>query len=320
MQIVAPQYYKKFKCIAADCKHSCCVGWEIDIDADTLEIYKQVKGQWGERLKNSIAYDGETPHFITDKRGRCTFLNKNGLCDIITEFGEDGLCQICYDHPRFRNYFSHRVEIGLGLCCEAAAEIILSSNNSSLFVLESYTENTLPTHEERVALEQREALFNLFQNEEITLKDAMQSVIKKFGVNPFKQDLTQWVKKYAGLERLDLSWDEFLNKTEQKNFDFDYALAKAEEKILKAIRNLICYFIYRYFATEFLNNNPRGAINFIIQSTCFCLVVALSNYDDLNQKNFAEVCRMFSSEMEYSEENIELLLNSPTKITTYKNV
>ena len=55
MKIVVPDYYKDFKCLAGDCKHSCCIGWEIDIDADTLEYYKSVDGEFGERLKNNIS-------------------------------------------------------------------------------------------------------------------------------------------------------------------------------------------------------------------------------------------------------------------------
>jgi lysine-N-methylase len=48
------------------------------------------------------------------------------ICDIITELGEDSLCHICHDHPRFRNVLGDRVELGLGLCCEAASRLILS--------------------------------------------------------------------------------------------------------------------------------------------------------------------------------------------------
>ena len=35
MKIFAPDYYRDFKCSAGNCKHSCCIGWEIDIDEDT---------------------------------------------------------------------------------------------------------------------------------------------------------------------------------------------------------------------------------------------------------------------------------------------
>ena len=37
MKLIAPDYYNKFSCIADKCRHSCCVGWEIDIDENTNE-------------------------------------------------------------------------------------------------------------------------------------------------------------------------------------------------------------------------------------------------------------------------------------------
>ena len=100
MQELFPSYYNKFRCIADKCMHSCCVGWEIDIDEETLGIYNSLDGAMGDRIRNSIS--GEPPHFVL-KDNRCPFLNNKGLCDIISEFGEDGLCDICYLHPRFQN-------------------------------------------------------------------------------------------------------------------------------------------------------------------------------------------------------------------------
>ena len=40
MKLYAPTYYKNFKCIADACEHSCCIGWEIDIDPEALEKYE----------------------------------------------------------------------------------------------------------------------------------------------------------------------------------------------------------------------------------------------------------------------------------------
>lgn len=311
MQIIAPRYYKKFRCIAGDCKHSCCVGWEIDIDTDTLEIYNSVKGEWGERFKKSISYDGGTPHFITNKDGRCAFLNQNGLCDIITAFGEDGLCQICYDHPRFRNFYSDRVEIGLGLCCEAAADIILNNNEeNALEIVEKYASEESETVQEPSVFLKRERLFSVIQNNEKTLMDIILQLSEEYGVSPFSISLSHMAKKYGSLERLDNIWDEYLSKLEGKDFTFEYVLNKAEEKISKEVRNLLCYFVYRYFATESIKDNEQGAVNFVLEATCFCIAVALAYYGDLTTENLSEVCRMFSSEVEYSEENIENLLNS----------
>ena len=36
MKTYAPKYYQQFHCIADKCKHSCCIGWEIDIDKDVF--------------------------------------------------------------------------------------------------------------------------------------------------------------------------------------------------------------------------------------------------------------------------------------------
>ena len=34
---VVPDFYPEFACIASRCGHSCCVGWEVDVDEDSLE-------------------------------------------------------------------------------------------------------------------------------------------------------------------------------------------------------------------------------------------------------------------------------------------
>ena len=54
MKLIAPDYYKDFKCIAGNCRHSCCIGWEIDIDPDSLRRFQSVPGALGERLRQNI--------------------------------------------------------------------------------------------------------------------------------------------------------------------------------------------------------------------------------------------------------------------------
>ncbi len=45
-----PSYYESFSCIADQCEDTCCAGWEIDIDDETFEYYKSVKGDFGREL------------------------------------------------------------------------------------------------------------------------------------------------------------------------------------------------------------------------------------------------------------------------------
>ena len=125
MNLYVPEYYPAFRCIASRCRHTCCAGWEIDIDAESLDRYARLSGDFGDRVRGCVSREGE-PHFILTEDERCPLLTRDNLCDLILHEGESALCQICRDHPRFRNFFSGRVEMGLGLACEEAARVILS--------------------------------------------------------------------------------------------------------------------------------------------------------------------------------------------------
>ena len=139
MKLIAPDYFSKFKCLADKCTHTCCKGWEIDIDEKTMAYYDTVDGVLGKRLKMGIQKDEfGVNHFVLDKDERCPFLNKTGLCDIYSTLGEESLCQICYDHPRFRDFYEDRTEIGLGLSCEAAGKLVLEREEKTTLVVLDY--------------------------------------------------------------------------------------------------------------------------------------------------------------------------------------
>ena len=36
-----PDYYDRFACIADRCEETCCAGWQIVIDEDALEKYRE---------------------------------------------------------------------------------------------------------------------------------------------------------------------------------------------------------------------------------------------------------------------------------------
>ena len=54
MRYIKPDYYDKFQCVADKCPDTCCAGWQIMIDEESLERYGAVKGDFGKRLINSI--------------------------------------------------------------------------------------------------------------------------------------------------------------------------------------------------------------------------------------------------------------------------
>ena len=77
MRYIRPSYYDNFKCIADKCPDTCCAGWQIMIDEESLEKYGEVKGDFGKRLRSSI--DWQEGAFYQNNK-RCAFLNKENVC------------------------------------------------------------------------------------------------------------------------------------------------------------------------------------------------------------------------------------------------
>ena len=131
-----PDYYDKFKCIADKCQDSCCIGWEIDIDPDTLKIYENESGTLGERLKQNI----DNGSFVLTEDERCPFLQKDGLCELICQKGEGFLCEICREHPRYYEYCGDHLDMGIGLCCEEACRLLFTADKPIAFITEGEAE------------------------------------------------------------------------------------------------------------------------------------------------------------------------------------
>ena len=121
-----PDFYECFRCRASACRHSCCRGWEIDIDENTLELYQNLSGEWREKMDAAIVCDESGAHFRLTEDERCPFLQQDGLCELIRSFGEDALCDICALHPRFYEVVGSYELAGLGLSCEAVCDLLLA--------------------------------------------------------------------------------------------------------------------------------------------------------------------------------------------------
>ena len=114
--------YDKFKCIADKCPKSCCIGWQIMIDEDSLDKYANITGDFAPRLNSSIDFNEGS--FIQHDT-RCSMLNDNGLCDLHSTLGEENLCVTCKQYPRHIEEFQDLREYSLSLSCPEAVRIIL---------------------------------------------------------------------------------------------------------------------------------------------------------------------------------------------------
>ncbi len=131
MEYTIPHYFEQFRCVAAECEDTCCAGWQIMIDEETLEKYRQMEGPIGNRVRNSV--DWENGCFCQHEK-RCAFLNDDNLCDLHIEAGEKMLCNTCRDYPRHMEEFEGLREGSLSLSCIEAAKIILGCKEPVQFL------------------------------------------------------------------------------------------------------------------------------------------------------------------------------------------
>jgi len=291
MKLIAPDYYLEFNCIADKCKHNCCIGWEIDIDDSTYKYYQTLTGKFEEKIKKSISTYG-TPHFILDKNERCPFLNDNNLCDIIAELGHDKLCQICSDHPRFRNFLSDRTEIGLGFCCEEAVHIALNKKDKTRLVqLNDYDEQL--TKFEINFLNFRNNLFDIIQNRNMSIDKRIELMLNVCNARIPKKTIAEWANIYLSLERLDPKWTDMLINISTKENDLNLNIE---------FEQFLFYLIYRHLTDAINYGDISKRASFIAVSYLLIKQLCITY-------NVEESVRMYCSEIEYSENNLYSLID-----------
>lgn len=301
-----PSYYKKFRCIADRCTHSCCIGWEIDIDSDTLSKYEKLDFETSSNILEHVEYDGDTCHFKLACDERCSLLRDDNLCRLICEFGEDALCDICREHPRYRNYFGDREEIGLGLSCEEAARIILSYPETVSFErLDAVEEESGCVTEYIELLVDRDRAIDIIQDRNRNIRERADHLLDSLNVSLPYMSLNNWCDFYLNLERLDDGWTNILQtiKVCELTDVGDAPLLKNE----LAAEQLMIYFICRHYKCEDGESNITDAVKFALLSTSMIFAAAEVICDGFKShlEALCEAARIYSSEIEYSTDNTD---------------
>lgn len=300
MKTVSPQYYNEFCCIAGKCVHNCCIGWEIDIDEFTLAKYNALHGELGRKLKSCIDINGGDAHFILGEGDRCPFLCEDGLCELIKEAGDDLLCDICNDHPRYRNYYSDRIELGIGLCCEEAARIII--RHSGNIILEDDGGDEFCNEVELYFFERRQKIFDIIQDIDTSLDEKLHILEKQFSFTYPPLSLDECVDILLAFEHLDSEWPKLLRNLKNSRKDF-----YGEFEWGNALNNLCHYFIYRHLSCEDDDAKFCAVICYAFFSLRVIQALTMCRHD-FDLETLIDIARMYSAEVEYSDENYDLLI------------
>lgn len=313
MKLIVPKYYQNFKCLGGECSDNCCIGWEIDIDERTREKYFGLHTSLGERIRKSTVTEDGVCHFVLCGE-RCPFLNSKNLCDIIIEKGEDYLSDICREHPRYYTTLGDNVFGGVGMCCEAAAELILTSTETGEYI-------TLDTDGERedcdgellqIYLDLREEIAKIFERETQSIVYAKEALQKSVAIAQARADGEAEIPcKLRELSHKELV--ETVENLELMSEELPALLrdcvnkkpAEADvENINKYLHNILLYFLERYMPGAVCDGDFLGKLNIALFSISV-LETLFGAEENLTLERAVYLAKLYSKEVEYNEENVE---------------
>ena len=300
--MVYPEYYPRFRCIADACRHTCCQGWEIDVDDKTAAAIITYLSETGTPHDGVMAFEDGTFHFCLDAHERCPFLNARNLCELILSERADLLPEICNEHPRFYNRIGERCEAGLGLCCEAAARLILGWKEP-VRLLERERKDAEPE------IGARDAMIAQLQDRSLSLDDRLRAVV---GDTAWHFDGREWCERLLRLEIMDDAWRVLLQQLLQAvdGLPIHEFCAYMRERVCE-YEQLAVYFVYRHALNE-SHDSPLWVFG-RLAAWGVMLIGSLGAmlWQQRGEFSFAdqvELARLVSAEIEYSEENMDEVL------------
>lgn len=322
MKLIKSAIYDQFRCLAGSCPDSCCQEWEVLVDEQSALRYLALPGDLGDSLRQKLKQeDGEYYLTITDRR--CPMWRADGLCEIQSQLGHDGLCQTCRDFPRLRHDYGDFVELGLELSCPEAARLILTTPHAAPIVTETeggeeaeYDRQTMEIllHTRPVALEILEkhplpealALLLLYaysvQNEldggeEASFDPVADLELAHRAAQPGDPELLR--NFYTGLEILTPRWADLLQHPSP-------APDWAEE-----LRAMARYGIERYWLQAVSDFDLVARVKMLVAA---CILVRDLGGDPI------QTAQLYSKEIENSAENVDAILDAAYASPTFTDV
>ena len=290
---IYPTIYHAFQCKADQCENTCCQLWTIDIDEPTAERYHSMTGSLGESLRQAITVDDEGSHFIFSKaQPMCPLLNEKGLCKVVLELGEEGLCNTCHMHPRFYKYIEDLELCGVGLSCEASVELLARQEPMDLLLF------TIEDDHNEFNSEERLTLHNVFE----LLAFDLDPNLFQYTPKPSKQSFKELLDLYKQTEPIDENWTAQVNTLSSK---LDQLITSVQTCIqhedMSLFNKVYQYILYRQI--DMLSDySLESILAYAKDGTDYILIASALDGQPLKQ-----VAR-WSQQIEYDEDNVELLL------------
>ena len=323
-----PDYFDDFHCLASSCPDTCCGQWEIVVDTEAKARYLSVEGELGNRIRAALTVvDGEDCMVL--ENGRCSLLTEDGLCPIVQQLGEEFLSTTCHTHPRFTEIYGGLQETMLSVSCPEAARLLLTRQEPLTFLTRS--DNTLPEPTDldpqlfQSLLAGRETAFSILQNRTYPLTDRLalllcfsarledqlnrpgrsQRICALYRDPRYQTRILRRIRRFrlpgtrASMEPL----RSLLLSMEHLGTEFAPLVAKMSYIRPEGIplEQLTVYFIFRWWLKAACNGALWRQAAAAVSAVITVAAIAASLED------IQAAARLFSKEIEHSEENLALL-------------
>ncbi len=312
MRMVKSAVYDRFSCIAGQCPDSCCQEWEVEVDRERAEEYRNLEGPLGDRLRQVMQTDHNGNVSFCIENRRCPMWRQDGLCQIQAELGHEALCKTCREFPRLRHDYGDFVELGLELSCPEAARLMLTADYrpQASFETAEIGQSEYDEADMAVLLKTRQKALEILCSgrpvqEALTLlllygyeaqgqldggeeqpfseENALQEA-REFAKPGEIQDVLDF---FAELEILTENWEKRLKVPEHSPW--------CEE-----LRRMAAYFVERYWLQAISDFDLVGRVKLTVIA---CLIVRALGGDTV------QTAQQFSKEIENSDENVEAVLD-----------
>lgn len=325
-----PDYYDQFQCLAGDCPDTCCGQWNIVLDAAARARFDRLEGALGERLRAVIApVDGED--CIVLKDGRCPMLTEGGLCALILDHGPDFICDVCQVHPRFTEIYGGLQETALDLSCPEAARLLLDREAPLTFV--TSTDDTPPEPNDldpalfRALLTGRETAIAIMQDRNCAFSDRLALLLcfadrldrnlhsparclalcGCFSGAAYRRRQLRRIRRLRRYGTM-TSVRQLLLAMEPLNEQFSLQIRELEKVPLEpnavALEQLTVHYLYRRWLKAACDDRLWRQAAASVVSVLSIAALARTTGD------LKEAARLYTKNVEHSEENVALLLRA----------
>lgn len=322
MKEIKPWFYDQFQCTAQHCSDTCCAGWAVMVDDESTQRYRQDTSPFGLHRQSKLVDTPDGAAFEMNEDGRCPFLTKDNLCQMIQAQGAASLCEICANHPRFFVDYGQYEEAGIGLCCEEGCRLLLSEPLH--FGLHTQGDNPEDTLADTL-FQLRSTLQEIALDTTLPLSACISELrslahlaqCQLYGQTDEGHPMT-WEKLLeimADMEPIDECWQVYLTRMTHALptiLQTMPAYMQSPAFPRQTYGNVLAYLLYRHFPYGYWDGAVLGRTQWAVSSLSFlhlCFCDYWHTYGDLPMGAQIELVKNWSKQVEYSDENTQLLLD-----------